>query len=93
MTLPTDYNKLPPFERRAVRNKYVELQNNLCCECGESLHGPPGNFVKGKQINKTLFPKNFFDYPIHLHHDHETGLTIGAVHCECNAVLWQYYGE
>lgn len=32
-------------------------------------------------------------YPVHLHHDHKTGLTIGAVHAKCNAVLWQYYGE
>ncbi|AGI61771.1 hypothetical protein VCO139_0016 [Vibrio phage VCO139] len=40
-----------------------------------------------------LFPKNMFQYPIHLHHDHNTGMTIGAVHARCNAVLWEYYGE
>jgi hypothetical protein len=28
-----------------------------------------------------------------LHHCHQTGLTIGAVHAKCNAVLWQYHGE
>jgi hypothetical protein len=31
--------------------------------------------------------------PIHLQHDHDTGLTEGAVHAYCNAVLWQYEGR
>jgi len=44
-------------------------------------------------IKKSLFPRGFFGYPIHLHHSHDTGMTIGAVHAHCNAVLWQYEGE
>ena len=36
---------------------------------------------------------NFFKWPVHLHHCHDTGMTTGAVHCYCNAVLWQYPGK
>jgi hypothetical protein len=41
----------------------------------------------------SLFPKNFLKWPVHLHHSHDTGMTIGAVHSYCNAVLWQYHNE
>jgi hypothetical protein len=40
-----------------------------------------------------LFPELFLKYPVHLHHSHVTGLTIGAVHAYCNAVLWVYHDE
>jgi len=30
---------------------------------------------------------------MHLHHNHETDMTEGAVHAYCNAVLWQYEGK
>lgn len=93
MNLPVDYTKLQPHERRAVREKYIEIQEGLCAECKAPLSGSAGDFAKGKHINKNLFPKDFFKWPVHLHHSHDTGLTIGAVHCECNAVLWQFYGE
>ena len=46
-----------------------------------------------KWIDEELVPENFFKYPVHLHHSHYTGMTIGAVHANCNAVLWQYHGE
>jgi hypothetical protein len=26
-----------------------------------------------------------------LHHDHETGLTLAAIHALCNAHSWHYY--
>lgn len=93
MNLPVNYNHLDSNGRRIVRNIYMGIQNGLCAECKAPLSGPAGDFVKGRRINKNLFPENFFKYPVHLHHDHDTGWTIGAVHCECNAVLWQYYGE
>jgi hypothetical protein len=32
-------------------------------------------------------------HPVHLQHSHVTGLTEGAVHAFCNAVLWQYEGR
>lgn len=91
--LPVDYDKLNSKQRRAIREKYIEIQKGKCKHCGAPLDGPPTLVTQKLWINISLFPKNFFDYPVHLDHDHNTGLTRGAVHAKCNAVLWQYYGE
>ena len=88
--LPADYNKLSSSRRKLVREKYIIKQGGLCHYCGKPLTEPP---VKDREINHDMFPKGFFNYPIHLHHNHYTGMTIGAVHAYCNAVLWQYEGE
>ncbi len=48
--------------------------------------------ITDKKINWKLFPENFLKYPIHLQHNHDTGMTEGAVHNYCNAVMWQYEG-
>lgn len=91
--LPRDYNSMTWQERRDVRNEYFILQKGLCHHCGKHLSESPARHVTDKKINLKLFPKDFLKYPIHLHHDHNTGMTIGAVHSYCNAVLWQYHGE
>jgi hypothetical protein len=91
--LPVDYDALTWQERRSVREQYVKEQNALCYHCGAPLAGEPSDEVKGMSINARLFPDNFFKHPVHLHHSHETGMTIGAVHNHCYAVLWQYHGE
>ena len=93
MKLPVNYDQLPFQQRRAVREEYVRVQNGLCAHCGTPLSGDPSMEIMEKWINDELFPENFFNHPVHLHHSHETGLTIGAVHANCNAVLWQYHGE
>lgn len=93
MNLPQDYTQLSWQERRAVRLAYVAEQEGRCHYCGDSLNGPPPPSVTDKPIKRRLFPESFFKHPVHLHHDHGTGLTIGAVHNYCNAVLWQYHGE
>lgn len=93
MDLPVKYSGLSPKKKKQVREKYVELQGGKCCHCGQPLDKNPCSSVRCRKVDKTLFPPGFFRWPIHLHHSHETGLTIGAVHCYCNAVLWQYYGE
>lgn len=93
MELPVNYDDLHYTERRAVREEYIKRQKGKCRHCGEPLNGEPSDEVCGKWINKRLFPETFFKWPVHLHHDHNTGMTIGAVHNKCNAVLWQYYGE
>lgn len=93
MKLPVRYDKLAIEEKRKVRETYVELQEGKCYYCGELLTGKASDEVMAKKINHKLFPENFFRWPVHLHHNHDTGMTIGAVHCHCNAVLWQYYGE
>ncbi len=93
MKLPVNYEALTPQERRGVREEYVRLQDGKCSHCGNPLNGKATGEVMRKWINTRLFPENFFRWPVHLHHDHCTGLTVGAVHCHCNAVLWQYHGE
>ena len=88
--LPVNYNVLDWKERRDVRNQYVSVQNGKCYHCQQPLTIRP---VQNRKIEWKAFPPNFLKNPIHLHHNHNTGMTIGAVHAYCNAVLWQYYGE
>lgn len=91
-TLPVEYSKLEWWEKKEVREQYIKQQKGLCSFCKEPLSKPSAKYSK-KKVNKKLFPSSFFKHPVHLHHDHYTDLTIGAVHCKCNAILWQYYGE
>jgi hypothetical protein len=95
MKLPANYNNLTTVQRREVRKLYSEAQNWKCHHCGSHLMKDPAKEMQQKSINFSLFPggKDFLKYPIHLHHDHNTGMTIGAVHARCNAILWQYHGE
>jgi hypothetical protein len=93
VNLPVDYRNLHFSQRKEVRNQYVKIQGGLCKHCGMPLDGPPAVEVSKLPVNERLFPDSFFKWPVHLHHNHNTGMTIGAVHCYCNAVLWQYHGE
>ena len=93
MNLPTRYDDLSPSERRQVRDEYVRQQNGKCWMCQQPLDGPPRKDVLDRPYTDWMFPPNFLKWPVHLHHDHETGMTEGAVHAKCNAVLWEYYGE
>ncbi len=91
MKLPVDYNSLDWQEKREVRELYVKKQKNKCFWCKADLSKEAPKKITSKKINWSLFPKNFLQYPIHLQHDHDTGMTEGAVHNYCNAVMWQYY--
>lgn len=94
--IPAFYSQLTPERRVAVRERYVETQKGRCCHCGYSLDGSPSPVVLAMKINWNAFPgreAGFLRYPVHLHHNHKTDLTIGAVHAYCNAVLWQHHGE
>lgn len=91
--LPVDYRFLAPWQRRQVREQYVREQGGKCSHCLEPLTSDANKKIISKPVNKKLFPEGFFKYPVHLHHSHKNGMTIGAVHCICNAVLWQYHGE
>jgi len=91
--LPVNYDTLEPHQKRAVRLQYIEEQQNLCQYCEMPLNEAPINYVEAATISWAAFPYNFQLSPIHLHHDHKTGMTIGAVHMKCNAYLWQYKGE
>ena len=91
--LPVDYTKLDMYQRREVRDQYIMEQSGLCYYCKGSLVYDPPKEILDKPIDLRLFPDNFFRYPIHLQHNHDTGMTEGAVHCHCNAVMWQYEGR
>lgn len=88
--LPVEYDKLTAYHRRQVREQYVQEQNGLCFYCKSDLKQPPPKNILDKPIRLEYFPPFFLDHPIHLQHDHSTGLTEGAVHAYCNAVMWQY---
>lgn len=90
--LPIKYDSISIYERKFVRIQYVEEQKNLCFFCDCPLDKQPPEKVK-LPIDWGLFPKGFLKYPIHLQHDHDTGMTEGAVHAYCNAVMWQYHGR
>lgn len=89
--LPIDYTKASATKRRAVRDAYVLKQYRLCWHCGLSLDAPPP--VQTVTLRLALFPPGFMNNPIHLHHDHKTGMTIGTVHAYCNGVLWQEHRQ
>ena len=91
--LPAMYDTLTWQQRGVVRDRYVDLQENKCWYCKHQLDGPATDYVQHLPINLRLFPPGLLKNPIHLQHDHDTGLTEGAVHARCNAVLWQYEGR
>lgn len=93
MKLPVNYEKLTISEKRKVREHYRMIQKNYCWYCDRSLSENPPLEILDKPINLSLFPDGFLNYPIHLHHNRKTGLTEGAIHAYCNAILWEYYGE
>lgn len=91
--LPAKYAELSTGQRRKLREQYVLDQKGLCYHCKGDLTVPPCEEIQSKPIRWELFPPGFEKNPVHLHHSHETGMTLGAVHARCNAVLWQYEGE
>jgi hypothetical protein len=93
MALPAVYADLTPRERRACREAYVVQQGGLCHHCKAPLSGAPAKKVARQRVTPHLYPPGFFDHPVHLHHSHDTGMTLGAVHNHCNAVLWEHHGE
>ena len=93
MKLPINYEESTPAVRREARLEYITKQDGCCWHCGDLLDGEPNESVTERPMDTNLFPEHFLTYPIHLHHCHETGLSIGAVHARCNADLWQYHGQ
>ena len=89
MKLPADYTKLTRAERSDVREQYEDEQGGDCWYCALPLYEEPPK----PSIDWRYFPPGFTKNPVHLHHDHENGMTVGAVHAYCTAVLWQYEGR
>lgn len=94
-TLPVRYDDCTWQERREVREEYIIVQKGLCWHCKEDIHKDPPKHITDLPLSRIMFGSQleFLKHPIHLHHDHNTGLTVGATHAYCNAVLAQYYGE
>ena len=93
MRLPANYELLSSSERRVAREQYVRAQGGRCYWCQNPLNAHPASHMKMKPIKRELFPPGFFKTPVHLQHSHRTGMTEGAVHAHCNAVMWQHYGR
>lgn len=93
MKLPVNYDALTPKQRKEVRDLYARLQDWKCIHCNTHLLKGSAEFIQKMRLDLDLFPPGFLRHPVHLHHDHKTGLTIGAVHARCNGILWQYHGE
>lgn len=93
MELPINYNKAHWSIRKKARLQYIEEQDNKCYYCECDLDGDPPINVINTFVNWKLFPKGFRKNPIHLHHCRKTGMTLGAVHMYCNAVLWVVHRE
>lgn len=91
--LPVEYSRLTPEQRREVREEYAKKQNGLCCFCQRPLAGNPPRELVERPIRWGRFPTRFLDNPVHLHHDHKTGMTVGAIHAFCNAYSFDYIEE
>ena len=91
--LPVKYSKLDGVDRYNIRLEYIREQKNMCYYCGYTLSLGPPESIRMKKVDPGLYPKGFFDNPIHLHHNHDTDMTLGVVHAYCNAVLWEYHNE
>ncbi len=87
------YDDITWQERRIVREEYIVLQKGLCWHCGNDIHKEPPSDITDLALDQRLWGPEFLKHPVHLHHDHKTGLTIGATHAYCNAVLAMYYGQ
>lgn len=90
---PLDYRKLSPRQRADVREQYEAEQGGDCYYCNTPLYEDPPGVILSQPINLAMFPPGFLNNPVHLQHNHYTGMTEGAVHAYCNAVMWQYEGR
>jgi len=90
------YASLSAQQKADKRREYAVHQEGRCL-CGNPLIGPArqdildflGNAPDG--YLDRCFPggwKAFIANPIHLDHDHATGLTRAVLHAECNAYEW-----
>ncbi len=83
-------------KKRELRDEYTRSFGGRCLYCFEKLDDEPNSFVRDSadDIEWDDSPgrkEGFLKNPIHLHHDHETGLTLASIHALCNAHSWHFY--
>lgn len=83
------YSQMTQPQRRAVREEMAKQQGGNCWYCKQPLTGKPLPKIENYPYNMRLFPPSMFKYPVHLHHDHDTDICLGAVHAKCNAYMWE----
>jgi hypothetical protein len=93
---PQRYSDLNTSQRRKLRENYVVHFQGRCIYCDEPLNDKPHEFVRAKATsiwwpNLPGGRKGFLSNSVHLHHDHETDLTLGPVHALCNAHSYHFY--
>ena len=91
--LPMNYERATPQQRREARKAYEQLQDGDCYFCHKPLDALPPTKIMELDINWDRFPEHFQQHPVHLQHNHETGMTEGAVHMFCNAFMFDYLGR
>lgn len=94
--LPHRYSDLNTSQRRKLREQYVEHFRGRCLYCDEPLNDKPHEYVRAKATSIAWWnlpggKKGFLSNPIHLHHDHDTDLTLAAIHALCNAHSSHFY--
>lgn len=95
LSIPMKYSEIPYWRRYEVRKMYIEQQHGNCYHCHYPLNESAPDFIQeqAEGVDWDLFPENFLESPVHLHHNHDTDMTLGVVHSHCNAVLWFFHGE
>lgn len=93
---PQRYRDLNISQKQELRDQYVDYFRGRCVYCDRQLDDEPHKFVcqSADEIEWDALPggkEGFLKNPVHLHHDHETGLTLGPVHAQCNAHSWHFY--
>ena len=91
LELPTKYSSLSGERLSAVKEAYICLQRERCWLCGNNLWGLPKYIVENPKLMALCFNKLAEQMPYHLHHDHDTGLTLGVTHAECNIIIGTTY--
>lgn len=86
LELPTKYSSLSGERLSAVKDAYICLQRERCWLCGDNLYELPKYIVDNPNYMGLCYNQLAEQTPLHLHHNHDTGLTLGVAHAECNII-------
>lgn len=86
LELPTKYSSLSGERLAVVKEAYICLQRERCWLCGGNLYELPNHVVDNPNLIGLCSSQLAEQHPLHLHHNHDTGLTLGVAHAECNII-------